>query len=219
MLIGRGRGYPKAAPDYQSYTADASAAARSSATFSHTTPAGARRCLVVTCHLGTTGSDPTVSSITYGGVAMTAQVTGSLLSGGVYYRSAIYTLVNPPAGAANVVVTLSGNAEISAFVAASYQYVTPSNPVIGTDTDSGTDTAVGDLIFGEPTQFTCLVACGAAAYGANPITPGGGDNERVDAVINALAYWFADDQEALQISATLAAAVGHHFSAIKLNGG
>lgn len=71
-------------------------------TVSHTTGTGSDRLMLV----GVSTRDRTVSSVTYGGTALT--LVGAQTSNG-NAKTAIYRLIAPASGTANVVVTLSGN--------------------------------------------------------------------------------------------------------------
>lgn len=83
-------------------------------TFSHTPGAGANKLLLVAVGIGSTiptfssGDDPTppaITGVTYNGVAMNL-VEASI---GTETRSNLYSLLNPPAGPADVVITAAGN--------------------------------------------------------------------------------------------------------------
>ena len=69
-------------------------------------------------------SSQTVSSITYGGVSMTATST---VTNSTNVRAEMWYLVNPPRGTSNVVVTLSAAAR---FVGGAYSYygIEPTSP-------------------------------------------------------------------------------------------
>ncbi|MCX6895618.1 MAG: Ig-like domain-containing protein, partial [Verrucomicrobia bacterium] len=91
-------------------TSKTNSASASSITWSHATGAGANRLLLVGVATGSTtstGNDATtISSVTYGGTALTA--LGTITDQATpRIRSSIYVMTNPPSGAANVVVTLA----------------------------------------------------------------------------------------------------------------
>ncbi|MBW7866243.1 MAG: DUF11 domain-containing protein, partial [Candidatus Hydrogenedentes bacterium] len=136
----------------------ATSAATSSTThtFSHTTGTGPNRLLLV----GVTVQDNnvTVSSITYGGTALTSVGTGTRGSGGSRLHMALYRLVNPPSGANDVVVTFSSTFQSgkgAVIGASTYSNVNQTTPLGTFVTANGSSTApsvtatavVGDLVY------------------------------------------------------------------------
>src|SRR5215203_7322483 len=78
-----------------------------SKTWSHTV-SGSNRVLLVMVQWNQPSNTETVSSVTYGGVALT-QVGSNVIAGGsgLSRCTALFRLIAPAAGAANVVVTMS----------------------------------------------------------------------------------------------------------------
>lgn len=141
-------------------TSTSNSANTSSLSFAHTVGSGANRLLMVTVQVGATtasGNPPTVTGVTYGGAAMT--LVGSRVSGGggssddvIAY---IYRMLAPPAGAANVVVTLGAAGSIAAG-ATSFAGVNQITPLGTHAANSGTGasatvdvaSAPGELVIG-----------------------------------------------------------------------
>lgn len=105
-------------------------ATATSLTWAHTTNTNSNRLLVV----GVTISDntKTITGVTYGGVALTG-LAGQDCS--ATCRVEFWYLVGPAVGTANVVVTLSGAAEINAG-ASTYFNVDPTTPIATFTTDA-----------------------------------------------------------------------------------
>lgn len=102
-----------------------------------------------TCAVGTTlltvsvvtfdaASAMTVSGVTYNGVGMTEDIEATANEGAAAKRrvTAVYSLVNPTAGANTVEVTLSGQADATMAVAFSFKGVTTTSPLDDTDSDT-----------------------------------------------------------------------------------
>lgn len=128
---------------------NAAPATAASFTWSHTVGAGNQRLLVaVVTWRGTN----TISSVTYGGVAMTRTHTAGVTNTGAapQLNCAMYYLVAPTAGAANVVVTFSGATEgiCGAQSFFNTDQIFPIGPVSmiagGRSTDQGFPTAQGN---------------------------------------------------------------------------
>ncbi|WP_040549672.1 carboxypeptidase regulatory-like domain-containing protein [Pedosphaera parvula] len=140
----------------------------SSLTFAHTTGAGTNGLLLVGV---STDNSTTVSSVTYGGINLT-NVGGATAPGNPKPRAEIWSLPNPPVGSNNVVVTLSGSANIVAG-AATFTGVSQTAPLgnfTGTSSSSGSpsvsvSSASGELVFD-------TVSAGAS------VTPGAGQTQR-----------------------------------------
>ncbi|MGA3163264.1 MAG: SdrD B-like domain-containing protein, partial [Verrucomicrobiota bacterium] len=127
-----------------------------SLTFSHTSGSGPNRLLLVAVGIGAiqavdTPPGGSVTNVTYGGTAMT-QVTSVTNSPSISY---IYSLVNPPAGPANVVVSVSSAASIAAG-ATTFTNVNQAAPFGNSATNSATtgttatvtiSSASGELVF------------------------------------------------------------------------
>lgn len=105
----------------------------SSTTLSHTVGSESNRLLIVV--VGINESSRTVSSMSYGGTAMTKIHN----SGGTVTRVEMWCLVNPPAGTANVSVTLSGSSGCSmgALNFFNVNQTTPYGAVAAGNSESG----------------------------------------------------------------------------------
>jgi len=134
----------------------------SSLSWSHTVGSGKNRLLVVTVSTSRGGSGsapPTVSSITYNNVAMTAGPTNVYTSGSnPQVRSYIYYLVNPPSGSHTIQVNLSGTSSSTYAVGGSVSYsnVNQSTPIQTSNTSqnfgstqsvSTSTTSVGQAVY------------------------------------------------------------------------
>lgn len=152
---------------------------RSSATFSHTTPDGNQRLLVVIIHQE---GNRSVTGVTYGlpPVALTMKKTQNSGST-VNTQIQIWTLISPPVGNFNVVVTYGQSQDWDAIVALSYTGVDQTTPVGATAGATAaastypattiTSTVAGSVILG------AVAGAGGTTY---PMRPGGGQNERYD---------------------------------------
>lgn len=101
-------------------------------TFSVTVAANNNRILIAfvkTHDVGPTG-------ITYGGVALTKTVTNTVAAGS---GSQLWTLVNPPSGANNLVVS-AGADQIGKIYVACFYNVNQSNSISGENTNNGSST-------------------------------------------------------------------------------
>ena len=111
-----------------SSAASTSTSGASSLTFSHTPGTGANRLLLVSVstsrYIGNSEVVPSVTSVTFGGTAMT--LVGSRVSS--YATSYIYRLLNPASGAASVVISLSSAGSITAG-ATTFTGVNQSTPL------------------------------------------------------------------------------------------
>ena len=164
-------------PSFAAVTTNSSSSSRTSATFSHTVPAGDNRLLIVT--VGVRGS-LSVSSVTYGGTNLAlAKAESSGSSSGE--RTEIWYLAAPSTGANNVVVTYASTVNPDGIAALSYTGANQSNPIgatAGAQATSGTDTTV-DIT---TTESNSLIVGGLANLGADtdPHAPGSGTTERYD---------------------------------------
>jgi hypothetical protein len=157
---------------YQSQTINTSSANRSVATFSHTTPSGNQRLLVVVIHMEGTR---VVNSVTYNGLALTLQKTQDSGSN-TNTQTRFYTLISPPVGAYNVVVTYSANQDWDAVVAMSYSGVDQATPVGGTAGASSPSTTITSTVAGS-VLLGAATGAGGTTY---PMRQGGGQDERYD---------------------------------------
>ena len=160
-------------------TSSLQSSSTSSLSFSHNVAAGDNRLLLVSVALGATsqlGNPPSMTSVTYGGTAMTlvgSQVSGSASSNDDTV-SYIYRMVAPPVGTANVVVTLGGNGAVAAGATTFYN--------VDQTTPLGTFASAGG--FGSTPSVTVSSATGQVVFGTvaadeNPtLTTGGGQTSR-----------------------------------------
>lgn len=127
----------------------------SSLTFSHTVGSGSNRLMLVAVAVGGTGTGGgagTVSSVTYGGTALTQVGTRS---SGTEVRTYIYRLIAPPVGTANVAVSVSVNSTIAAGATSFFgvDQTTPlgtyaSNAGLGTSASVSVASATGEMVYG-----------------------------------------------------------------------
>lgn len=96
-------------------------------TVSHTIVGGGANRLLVVGITFSAATPPSISSVTYGGVAMTQAALNSDVPAG--YLTAIYVLVAPTAGTANIVVTLSAGSGGFAAFGLSFTGVDPTTPI------------------------------------------------------------------------------------------
>ncbi len=138
----------------------ASVASGGNLTFSHTPGTGSNRLLLVSIAVGNTGvSDEaapgTVTSVTFGGTAMTQVSTAY---SGYAVRTYIYRLVNPTASpSANVVITIGTKTSGVIASATTFNNVNQSTPLgtgqtfVGNGTDyfmnANVTSAVGELVY------------------------------------------------------------------------
>jgi hypothetical protein len=78
-------------------------------TWSFTMPSGANSALTLCVGIPSGGSPGTISSVTYGGQAMTQQVT--MTDTTPFIRMYQFTLVNPPTGSNSFSIAFTGNAQ------------------------------------------------------------------------------------------------------------
>jgi hypothetical protein len=150
--------------------------ATSGLTISHTT-SGSDRLMLVGISINAEAGAPTVSSVTYNGVALSN--VGSQASSDSKMRMAIWRLVGPATGTHNVVITLSAvpdgaTAGVMTFTGA--DATTPLGTFASAQGESGTATvtvssAAGELVFDTVAQE------GSSNY---DLVPGAGQTERWD---------------------------------------
>lgn len=177
-------------PDEDVSTGLNSSAAATSLTYEHTVGAGDNRFLVVGILLPDS-TTPIVTSVTFNGLAMTQSVSFAPGLGFVVKRLYLYTLVNPPAGTFNVVITTSvGSRSLS--VARSYANVLQATPLRGTATNSASSTlTISTAIASDPDD---LVIDFLAAFAGMPPLNGIGlatAEQVADAVANQLTNQYA----------------------------
>src|SRR6185503_2618382 len=133
-------------------TSAATSSSQTSLTFSHTVASGTDRLLIVS--LAVTGQNTSITSVTYGGQALTFLGTATRAGGGGV-KTDIWYMVAPPQGTANVVVQ-TGTAETIIAGATTFFDVDQTQP-FGTpvaingsgNSISGTiSSATGELVIG-----------------------------------------------------------------------
>ena len=120
------------------HTTTSSTTNANSYTLSSYTPAtGTNRILVVRVH--GLGSNDTgtygVSSVTFGGVALTEAVTLRHTGASRTYRTSIYYLINPSSSAGNIVVTFSQTVQGCIIAADTLTGAAQTSPIAETNTD------------------------------------------------------------------------------------
>ncbi len=125
------------APVFSSQTT--TSGSNSTYTFSHTPGVGANKLLMVSVSLRDAGA--TVSSVTFGGTPLTFVNSGTRGTGAARLLVAIYRLVAPANGPANVVVTLSETADGAVIGASTYTGVNQTTPLGAFVTANGSSTA------------------------------------------------------------------------------
>lgn len=123
-------------------------AAGTSLTISSKTTAGSNRCGIVCVAWNTDAAN--VTGVTWNGVAMTHVATATE-SAGAGQESTIYSIVNPPTSASDIVVSFNTTAAAYA-VASSYNGVDQTTP-ISNSTTTNTSTATAS-----PVTVTCTTA-------------------------------------------------------------
>ncbi len=141
----------------------------SSLTWSHTIAAGSNRLLIV--RVANINAGVSVSSVSYGGVALTELQTATSGGGPSNVRSSVWYRLAPAVGTANVVVSLSGSTRVQGY-STDLTGVSQTTPFGTVATATGTNNAptvtatgaAGDLMFDTA----------AAQGGAGSATAGGG---------------------------------------------
>jgi hypothetical protein len=164
--------------EYVGHTTDYVSSGVNSRTISHAVPEGYDRLLLVS--VMTLGNE-SVSSMTYGGAAMTLakKVDAGVATG---CSVEIWYMVNPAVGTANVVVNFATSVDPSYYVCSNLRYVDQATPIPSTDGDFASDTQIAsDTIV--TTVASSLVLAAAAFYGGDtdPFTPLTNNTERWDA--------------------------------------
>ncbi len=124
----------------------------SSVTFSHTVTSTGNRLMLVGVAMDA-NAGPAVSSVTYSGQSLT--LVGSRVGGSAPVRIEIWQLVNPTSGTADVVVTLSSNADGVSVGATTFTGVDQTTPLgtfasaIGTSNTPSVNvsSALGELVY------------------------------------------------------------------------
>ncbi len=173
-------------------TVNSSSSSRTSATFSHTVGAGTDRLLLVTV-LTQGGED--VSSITYGGVALTQAVERDF---GDDEGTAveIWYLKNATVGTANIVVSFASSVDPSYIRADNLTGVDQTTPIGATASNIGDD---DDIAVNITTTTTNSLIFGAVAMhggDTDPFSTGSGLTERFDSATgssgdNDIGVWGA----------------------------
>ena len=168
---------PGVAPVFAGRTLDSSNTDHTSTIFSHSTPAGSNRALLVI--VGIRG-DESVTSLTYSGVSLTQAVAnGAGDADG--QRVEIWYLANPPTGSHNVVVNFATSTNPDGIVAMSYNGADQLNPIGGTagnNDNTGTNPSAEINVYSDD----ALIVGGVSMRGGDtiPFTPGTGTTERYD---------------------------------------
>jgi hypothetical protein len=153
-------------------TTSASASTGTSLTINHTTGSNANRLMLVGIGLKRTGV--TVTSVTYGGTALT--LVGTRVQSDV--RIYIYQLINPPTGPADVVVSYSGvpveGTGVGVTTFSGVDQVTPLGLFAGANGTSNAPSVNATSASNE------LVYAVAAVGGSTSIAPGAGQTELWD---------------------------------------
>lgn len=154
-----------------------SGAGVSSLTFAHTVAANAKILIVSTGHANATPAR-TVSGITYNGVALTAARQDANTPATVQWLNGIWYLLNPPAGTADIVITLSGSVQgiggcgISAF---------SSDPVNIVNITGATSSLGSPLTLNiTPTAPSLIVDSMNVERGVSSLAVAAGQTERVN---------------------------------------
>ncbi len=161
-----------------STTINYSSSDRSSATFSHTVPAGNQRLLVVIIHMEGTRD---VTSVTYSGQSLTRAIrqnSGNTSRGQIQ----IWYLVSPPTGTANVVVTYSGVQDWDGITVLNYVGVAQTSPVGATAGRTLTTISTTQSVSITTTVANSMVIGGVVTPGStgDPFTPLANVTERAD---------------------------------------
>lgn len=119
---------------------EATQADATSITFSHTVAAGSNRILVVTVTREEFGTNRSISSVTYDGVAMTLGTNAITTAGNNKVHT--YYLLAPNVGTANVVVTYSGQVGSSAVSADSWTGIIQQAPEVVSTSQTSTNNFV-----------------------------------------------------------------------------
>lgn len=145
----------------------------SSLTFSHTVNAtGANRVLIVRPWHWDGAGPKTVSTVTYGGQALTFAAGVTAFAANNEHRNEIWYLINPPTGANNVIVTWSGSISAARAAAGAYVDTHQTTPVGTAANASGTtatptvavSSASGELVIDLVNFY--LNTAGAVTFGA-----------------------------------------------------
>lgn len=151
--------------------ASSSSGLTNSLSFSHTVGSGDRRILIV--GVGHDSATEIVTGVTYGGVAMTLLIGRSPLSG---INSRLFYLLDPAAGAANVVVSLTNTVQVIAG-ATSWTGVNQDDPFLDSNSAEGSSQALSVDVLAE--SGGVAVDCANVDRGASQVlTVGAGQTER-----------------------------------------
>jgi hypothetical protein len=128
-----------------------------------------------------TQANTIVSSITYGGTAMTLIDNQSNTAGGATWMTAnTYIIMNPPAGLNSVAVTMGGTPEQAYAAAATFWNVDQVTPQDVTHTGTGAGTANPAISITTATDGAVCIGC--IAFNNNTgVAPASGQAEQVDA--------------------------------------
>lgn len=222
---------PRVRPAYQASTASLSSTPGTSLSFSHTTPAGTNRALLVFVHWTNTSGGKAPSSVTYGGTACGLIAMAKNPAADAFGRGcALYILIAPPEGAATVAVTFSGSVPAMGAVAVAVNNVDPLKYVSTLGTSTGTS-AAPSLTLTPPGDFqdrpNRLAFAGfTQRRDAWPGAPGAGETEVHDARTgntddNDILCWVgyeAVDRGNVTINPSSSASVNYAMAGIVLMG-
>ena len=149
-----------------------------SVTWSHTVGAGSNRLLVVLLSDNPTDA---VSSVTYGGVALT-QLPGAHVVGGTGAEVDIWYLKNPASGAANFVATWAAQGYLNAG-AVSFSGVDQTTPLDTPVTATGTGRSASATVATDANNIVIDNLCLQESSADNPTaTAGGSQTQRFNEV-------------------------------------
>jgi hypothetical protein len=117
-------------------------------TFVHTVAAGSNRFLAVCTQSRGSLANVPVASLTYGGTGLTFARGDTHTDGaGTYWRTELWYLIAPPAGAANVAVTFTGSLTgYGAATSTSFQGVDQTTPIDASAGANGSSTTLSATI-------------------------------------------------------------------------
>jgi hypothetical protein len=134
-----------------SSAANSGAATVSSLTWAHTAPSLAHEVLWVAICYWDNAEANYVTGITYGGVALTMKRRSAYYGGGNSERTELWYLIDPPAGAANIIATLNAATSEVCGLAVDYSGVNVNAP-------TSTDVEAGGVFVGSPGTLTVNLA-------------------------------------------------------------
>ena len=169
-----------ATPVFDAVTTNTSTAGRSSASFAHTCT-GSNLCLLVFVAYRLNLAEPSISAITYNGVALTLVTSRLVVIGAARFKYETYRLIAPATGSNTLAVTYDSSVDPDAITAISYTGVNQTTPV-GASIDATGESATPTVAL-TTANANSLIVAGAAGQGGDtyPFAPGSGTTERWDA--------------------------------------